>query len=109
MLFILVTTGLFYFLWNIRGAGDFDYSWLHNSYRFPLVTILIALIVFLAPGTKYIGKWLDNHLFNTIARLSYSVYLWHAIVIVLMTQFAFGGQHNLPISEWLILAGVTFA
>ena len=104
ILFILASIGLVYFLWEIRGARDFDYSWLNSAHRFPFATIIIALIIGLAPETKYIGKWLDNHLFHTIARLSYSVYLWHAIVIVLMIEFAFDGQHDLLMPEWLILA-----
>lgn len=107
--FVIVAIGLFSFLWIIREAGDFDYTWLHSAHRFPFATIPIALLVFLSPGTRYIGKWLDNHLFHTIARLSYSTYLWHAIVIVLMTRFAFGGQHDLPMPEWLILWWVTLA
>jgi peptidoglycan/LPS O-acetylase OafA/YrhL len=99
---------LFSFLWIIREAGDFDYTWLHGAHRFPFATILIAIIVFSTPSTRYIGKWLDNHIFHTIARLSYSVYLWHAIVIVLMTRFAFAGQHDLFMPEWLVLVGVAF-
>lgn len=103
MFFVLIGSGLLYFLWRIRGAGDFDYSWFHSAHRFPLATIPIAFLLLLAPSTKYIGKWLDNHVFHTIARLSYSVYLWHAIVIVLMIEFVFGGQHNLLMPEWLML------
>ncbi|MDD5197563.1 MAG: acyltransferase [Candidatus Gracilibacteria bacterium] len=108
LLFVLITFVFFSFLWIIREASDFDYSWLHGAHRFPLATIALALLVFLAPSTEYIGKWLDNYIFRRIARLSYSVYLWHAIVIVLMTRFAFDGQHDLPMPEWLILAGVAF-
>lgn len=103
LLFVLITTGLLYFLWHIRGSADFDHSWFHSAHRFPLATIPIALIVLLAPATRYIGKWLDNHVFHTIARLSYSIYLWHAVIIVLMIEFAFGGQHNLLMPEWLML------
>lgn len=103
----MVSIGLLAFLWIIRGAGDFDYTFFHSPHRFPFATIPIALLVFLVPYTKYIGKWLDNHVFHTIARLSYSTYLWHAIIIVLMTRFAFGGEHDLLMPEWLILSGVT--
>lgn len=87
--FGLVGVGLLIFLWIIRDAGDFDYTLFHSAHRFPFATIPIALLILLVPYTKYIGKWLDNHVFNTIARLSYSVYLWHAIVIVVMTRFVF--------------------
>lgn len=104
---MFVSGGLLVFLWTIREAGDFDYTWLHGAHRFPLATVPIALMIFLAPRTRYIGKWLDNRLLSTVARLSYSVYLWHAIIIVLMTRFVFGGKHDLLLSEWFILVGVT--
>jgi len=108
ILFTIVTVGLFSFLWIIREAGDFEYTWLEGAHRFPFATIPIAFILFLIPGTKYLKNWLDNRVFRRIARLSYSTYLWHAIVIVLMTRFAFGGQHDLTNPEWFILAGVAF-
>jgi peptidoglycan/LPS O-acetylase OafA/YrhL len=107
--FLAITFGLFYFLWHIREAGDFDYTWLQSAHRFPYATIPIALLTLLAPNTRYIGKWLDNHFFHTIARLSYSTYLWHAIVIVLMTHFAFTWEHDLLPFHWFILVGTTFA
>lgn len=107
-LYILIAVGLFSFLWIIREAGDFDYTWLHSAHRFPFATLPVALLLLLAPGTKYVGKWLDNHLFHTIARLSYSTYLWHAIIIVMMTKFAFGNVHDLLPTQWFILATVAF-
>ncbi|EKD44777.1 MAG: Acyltransferase 3, partial [uncultured bacterium (gcode 4)] len=108
LLFILIGTGLLYFLWTIREAGDFDYSWLHSAYRFPFATIPIALLLLLIPGTKRIGKWFDNSVFSIIARLSYSIYLWHAVIIVLVARLVFDGQHNLLMSEWLTLVFITF-
>lgn len=106
--FIFTAIGLVLFLWCIREAGDFEYTWLHGAHRFPFATTLIVLLVFLSPGTKYIHKWLDNHVFHTIARLSYSVYLWHAVVMVLMTRFIFNGQHDLLMPDWILLAIGTF-
>jgi peptidoglycan/LPS O-acetylase OafA/YrhL len=108
VLFVCITFGLFYFLWCIREAGDFDYTWLHSAHRFPFATLPIAIITLLAPNTRHVGRWLDNHVFHTVARLSYSTYLWHAIVIVLMTRFAFGWEHDIHTGEWLILSWVTF-
>ncbi|MFA6091176.1 MAG: acyltransferase [Candidatus Gracilibacteria bacterium] len=107
ILFLITSTILVTFLWYIRESGDFAYTWLHSAHRFPFATILIALMIFFVPSTKYIGKYLDNRVFRTIARLSYSTYLWHTVVMVFMLQFVFGVQHNLLMSEWLTLAVVT--
>ena len=108
ILFVLTTFGLFYFLWRIRWVGDFDYSLFHAAHRFPYSTITIAFILFFVTGTKYIGKWLDNHIFHIIARLSYSTYLWHVIVIALVTKLLLGQEQGLLPTEWFILVGMTF-
>lgn len=102
-IFSLLSVGLLIFLWNIREAGDFMYTWLSSAYRFPFATIVIALMILVVPSTKYLGKWLDNKVFRTIARLSYATYLWHTIVMILMFQWIFGGRYNLPMPEWFFL------
>lgn len=108
LLFLITSTILIAFLWNIREAGDFDYTYLHSAYRFPLATIIIALIILFIPSTKYIGKYLDNRVFRTIARLSYATYLWHTVVMIFMFQWIFGGEYNLLMPEWFFLTGGTF-
>ena len=105
--FIINGIWLLYFLWTIREAGDLQYTLFHSPHRFPFATIPIAFLVMLAPHTRYMGKWLDNRVFQHIARLSYSTYLWHAIIIVMMTRFIFWWVHDLPMSEWCILVVVT--
>ena len=107
VLCIIWSVWLFYFLWRIREAGDFEYTLFHSPHRFPFATLPIAFLIMFVPYTRYIGKALDNRFFQHIARLSYSTYLWHAIIIVLMTRFIFGWVHDLPMSQWLILAMVT--
>ncbi len=107
VLFTLTTVGIFYFLWRIREAGDFDYSWFHAAHRFPYSTISIAFLLYFVAGTKYIGKWLDNHLFHTVARLSFSTYLWHVIVIFIITKLILWQEQSLEMTNWLILVTLT--
>lgn len=80
---------LFGFLWNIRGSEDWTYSWPHGPYHFPVVSLLLVIILVLLPFTQYIGQILDNHILTWIATLSYSLYLFHMLVIVSLRRYFF--------------------
>ena len=95
------------FLWNIRGTPNFSYSWPHGPYRFPIVPALLGLLIFSLPSSVSIGKWLDNRFLSFIAKISYGVYLWQAIVIVLLHRFLFAAYPgNIPFKEWLELVAL---
>lgn len=53
------------------------------------------------------GKWLDNRPFKWIAKLSYSVYLYHALVIGVLRLTVFTGD-KVSQPDWLVLAVITF-
>ncbi len=57
--------------------------------------------------TKKVGKWLDNRPFKWIAGFSYSVYLYHALVIALLRHFVFPG-HSVGYPEWWALVVLSF-
>lgn len=56
--------------------------------------------------TKKIGRMLDNRPFKWIAKLSYSTYLYHALVIGILRHTVFPGEAvNMP--EWFALVAIT--
>ena len=57
--------------------------------------------------TKKIGRLLDNRPFKWIAKLSYSVYLYHALVIGVLRFTVFKGE-GVPYPEWFLLVAITF-
>lgn len=104
---ILLSFGLLFgFLWKIRWAEDWAYSWPHGPYHFPIVPLLLAGILMLLPFTQYIGRILDNRIFTWIATLSYSLYLFHMLVITVLRRYFFTDV-QLWFYNWLIFSILT--
>lgn len=89
ILFLIAAGYLIYFVWDIRGADDWAYSWPIWPYHFPLVPGLLWLIIFALPFSRYIWRLLDNRILVFYGQISYALYLFHAIVIVLLRHYVF--------------------
>lgn len=105
--FVVSLVAVYAFLWDIREAGDFDYAFPAGPYRFPIVPALFGFALFAAAYAKEIGRILDNRAFRTIATLSYSAYLYHALVIALLRHYVFPGFAVMP-AQWWTMAAITF-
>lgn len=94
------------FLWIIRNSADWDYSWPHGPYHFPTSTLFFAVLFVALPFTRYIGKWFDNAVLRFFATISYPLYLFHMLVIVLLRKYVFLGE-QLSFGTWTIFSLVT--
>lgn len=65
------------------GAPD---SFTKQPYMAPLYAILMAAVVVSASMSTRISKILDNKLFRWIAKLSFSIYLWHMFLITIIER-----------------------
>ena len=80
---------LWYFLWSIREAWDWEYSWPHWPYHFPFTTMGIIGLILSLPYSRYLGKLLDNIFLSFVAKVSYALYVFHVLVIVLLRKYIF--------------------
>jgi peptidoglycan/LPS O-acetylase OafA/YrhL len=80
---------LIVFLWNIRASADWDYSWPHGPYHFPYTMIAISGLMISLPYSRYMGRLLDNKFLTFIAKISYSLYVFHALVIAILRRYIF--------------------
>ena len=94
------------FLWNIRTLEDWDYSWPHGPYHFPIVPLLLAGVLATLPFTRYVGKYIDNKFLTWIATLSYSLYLFHMLVISILRRYFFINE-QLWFYNWSIFSILT--
>ncbi|MFZ3233714.1 MAG: acyltransferase family protein [Patescibacteria group bacterium] len=69
--------------------------------------VLLGIGLFTVAYTKKIGRLLDNRPFKWMAKVSYSVYLYHALVIGIMRFTVFTGE-SVPMPQWLVLVAITF-
>jgi len=89
------------FLWEIRDMDDYAYSMWHTPFRFPIATLLIAGIIALLSSTRYVSHFFERKPFQLVARISYSVYLWHALVLALLGKLFFPEMGNLLWEDWI--------
>ncbi len=80
-----------------------------QPYLAPLVSLLFALILFAGHFSKFFGKCLDNRLFKHIAKLSFSLYLWHFFIMELVrllwrSDYAYHGSQDW--SFWFVASAV---
>jgi peptidoglycan/LPS O-acetylase OafA/YrhL len=57
-----------------------------QPYIAPFYAILMAAVLVSAAMSRYLHKILDNKLFRWIAKLSFSIYLWHMFIIVVIER-----------------------
>lgn len=101
----LATTGIILiFLWSVRTQDDWG-SIPDGPYHFPFITTMIAIIMICLPFTRYIGKLLDNSFFTFTAKISYSLFLIHALIVVLLLEYIF--KDPLMILTWIYFSITT--
>ena len=94
------------FLWYIRWAWDWSYSWPHGPYHFPIVPILFGGFLFVLPVTRFIARFLDNSVFVYLSKISYSLYLIHMLIIFLLRKYIFVSE-QLWFYNWSLFAIIT--
>ncbi|MDP4093223.1 MAG: acyltransferase [Bacillota bacterium] len=96
-------------LWCMRHAPEFSWSLQNQPYYFPFYAILIAGALVAAPHSKAFGKILDNRFFKYTAKVSFGLYIWHCLVIYIVTRL---WMHNFEVNmmvsfpKWLLTSAV---
>lgn len=88
------------------GAPD---SFTKQPYLAPFYAILMAGALVCASFSTHIFKLLDNKLFVWIAKLSFSIYLWHMLIIVIierkfLEKYVYYGLTDL--TQWVLISAI---
>jgi peptidoglycan/LPS O-acetylase OafA/YrhL len=88
------------------GAPD---SFTKQPYAAPIYAILMAGVLVTASFSTQIYKLLDNKLFSWIAKLSFSIYLWHMFIIEIiqrkfLDKYVYYGLTDL--SQWVFISSI---
>lgn len=83
-----------------------------QPYVAPFYAILMAAVLVASAFSTIIYKALDNRVFCWIAKLSFSVYLWHMVFIVFIERkaaknYVYNGVTDT--SEWVVLSCIVLA
>ncbi len=88
----------------VPGAPD---SFTKQPYTAPFYAVLMAGAIVSAALSAHIYKLLDNKLFSWIAKLSFSIYLWHMFIIVIIERKFFEKYvyHGLTdLLQWILIS-----
>lgn len=99
----------FVLLWLVRNVPEFGMSLQQQPFYFPLYPLLIAISLCAASRSGLAAKLLDNPFFKFTAKISFSLYIWHFVIIgVSSVTWAqdFMGTENL--SHWAGVSLVLF-
>jgi peptidoglycan/LPS O-acetylase OafA/YrhL len=88
------------------GAPD---SFTNQPYLAPFFAFLMAGLIVSISFSTQVCNILDNRLFRWLAQLSFSIYLWHMVIIVfiereIVSKYVYYGVTNL--SEWIFLSSI---
>ena len=93
-------------------------SFTKQPYVAPFYAILMAGVLVSASLSKYVSRILDNKLFRWVTKLSFSIYLWHMVIIAIIqrkflsTYVYYGLTDTLQwviISSLVLLAAISIA
>ena len=96
------------FIWFMKKLPEFSFSFQNQPYFFPFYQLMIATTLALLPHTNFVGKIFDNAFCRYTAKVSFGLYLWHQIIIFIVTTacvFDFGN-----FGTWLLVSiGIVIA
>lgn len=82
---LITLTISFVFIWFVTSQPEFSFSFQNQPYFFPFYQLMMATTLALSPHTNFVGKILDNVFFRYTAKISFGLYLWHQIIINVVT------------------------
>ncbi|SEU09721.1 acyltransferase [Paenibacillus sp. NFR01] len=91
-------------IWRMRHQGEFDFSLQHQPYYFPAYAILFGVVLLSAPFSLMLGRLLDNRFFRFTAKVSFGLYIWHYLFIILIEKYGIKDYHYFGIQDvwrWL--------
>lgn len=109
-LLALAMVALTAFPYEPQYMGNFQ----NAPYLFPYLAVAIgALLVGLSHST-FLWRIVDNRFFRWTAMISFGLYIWHYLVLHLISyltngEFEYGGVHNPVRFAWIALATVVIA
>ena len=84
-------------------------SFTKQPYMAPFFAILMAGVIVSASFSKKVSRFLDNKLSQWIAKLSFSIYLWHMFLIVIierkfLSKYVYYGLTD--VFDWVIISSI---
>jgi peptidoglycan/LPS O-acetylase OafA/YrhL len=88
----------------IPGAPD---SFTQQPYASPYFALLMSLALICGSQSVFVARLIDNRLFSWLAKLSFSIYLWHVLVMEVISRqfisdYVYYGLTN--VTQWILIS-----
>jgi peptidoglycan/LPS O-acetylase OafA/YrhL len=94
------------------GGSDAGYGWLEIPYGFPVFPLAVATALVSLSHSQRLGRLLDNAPVRYIAKVSFGIYIWQEIILILIQRLdpgSFGFSSENVVTGWLQSCGLAAA
>lgn len=101
--------GSFLMLWMLRKAPEFSFSLQNQPFFFPLYALLIGTAMTAAVHSRWVARLLDNRFFRYTSRVSFGLYLWHFLVMNVVSVTVatdYGALGMADLGRWAAISGL---
>lgn len=98
--------GVIAILWTQRMTPDFSFSWQNQPFYYPLFAFSVGMVLAVVPYSKIIGHILDNPISCYTAKISFGIYIWHFLVMMVVLAVVSPNHTPMPINDYWLWAKV---
>ncbi|MBU2700013.1 peptidoglycan/LPS O-acetylase OafA/YrhL [Sporomusaceae bacterium BoRhaA] len=101
--------GFITILWTQKTTPDFGFSWQNQPYYYPALALSIGAVLTVVPYSKIVGYILDNRFSRYTAKISFGIYIWHFLIMMLVMAIAAPDHKPMPIKDfptWIEVMGI---
>ncbi|CAN7594983.1 acyltransferase [Rhizobium leguminosarum] len=94
------------------GGSAEAYGWLEIPYGFPVFPLAVATALVSLSHSQHLGRLLDNAPVRYIAKISFGIYIWQEIILILIQRLdsgSFGVSSENVVTGWLQSCGLAAA
>ncbi|NKM68023.1 acyltransferase family protein [Rhizobium laguerreae] len=94
------------------GGSSEAYGWLEIPYGFPVFPLAVATALVSLSHSQHLGRLLDNAPVRYIAKISFGIYIWQEIILLLIQRLdrgSFGFSSENVVTGWLQSCGLAAA
>ena len=100
--------GIILLLFYGSGTEEFTFGLQKQPYFFPYLTCLGAILSVSLVNSMHAGKILDSRFMRFTAKISFGLYIWHYLIILLISVYILPEYHEyMRIKDWKLWAGAS--
>ncbi len=93
---------------------NFRHSFQSLAYLFPALTLVVGVALVGMAYSRLVGRLMDNRFFRYTATVSFGIYIWHYLILHLVSyltkgEFEYSGVHNPARFAWMAMVVIVLS